>query len=92
VAPGSFRVTAGEELVRAYDPGGGGFLKEFCSACGSALWSRDPQDPEVISVRLGTFDGDPGIRPSYRQFVAYAAAWEPLPDDGLPHHPESRPK
>jgi hypothetical protein len=32
---------------------------------------------------------DPGIRPQVRQFVAYAAAWEPIPDDGLPRHPES---
>ena len=39
---------------------------------------------------MGTFDGDPGIRPSVRQFVAYAAPWEPIPDDGLPRHAESR--
>jgi hypothetical protein len=90
VAPGSLRVTSGEELVRVYDPGDGGFLKEFCSACGGALWSRSPEDPEVIGVRLGTFDGDPGIRPQYRQYVTYAAVWEPLPDDGLPRHLEHR--
>jgi hypothetical protein len=90
VAPGSLRITSGERLVRAYDPGDGGFLKEFCSACGGALWSRSPEDPDVIGVRLGTFDADPGIRPQYRQFVAYAAVWEPLPDDGLPRYPEHR--
>jgi hypothetical protein len=39
---------------------------------------------------MGTFDADPGIRPSVRQFVAYAADWEPLPDDGLTRFPESR--
>jgi len=44
----------------------------------------------VKSIRLGTFDSDPGVRPSYRQFVAYAASWEPIPDDGLPRFPESR--
>ena len=91
VAPGSLRVTSGEELIRAYDPGDGGFLKLFCSQCGSALWSRSPEDPEVMSVRLGILDSDPGIRPSYRQFVAYAAPWEPLPDDGLPRYPERSP-
>jgi hypothetical protein len=90
VASGSVIVTAGSELVRAYEPGDG-FAKEFCSACGSALWSRDPQTREISAVRLGAFDGDPGVRPSYRQFVAYAAAWEPIPDDGLPRHPERRP-
>jgi hypothetical protein len=90
IAPSSLRITAGEELVHAYQPPDG-FAKLFCSECGSALWSRHPDDPDVISVRLGAFDTDPGIRPSYRQFVAYAASWEPIPDDGLPRHPESKP-
>jgi hypothetical protein len=91
IAPGSLRILAGEDLVRVYRPDGG-FLKEFCSACGSALWSRHPEDAEMISVRLGAFDRDPGIRPSTRQFVAYAAPWEPIPDDGLPRYPEHRPR
>jgi hypothetical protein len=43
----------------------------------------------MTSIRMGAFDGDPGIRPSFRQFVTYAAPWEPIPDDGLPRHPES---
>jgi len=45
----------------------------------------------VVSVRLGTFDRDPGIRPQYRQFVAYAAPWEQIPEDGLPRYDERRP-
>ena len=90
LAPGSLRITAGEQLIRPYDPADG-FLKVFCSGCGSALWARHPEDPDVIGVRMGAFDGDPGIRPSYRQFVAYAAPWEPIPDDGLPRFPERRP-
>lgn len=90
IVPGSLRIVAGEELVRSYRPPDG-FAKDYCSGCGSALWSRSPDDPELISVRLGAFDADPGIRPSYRQFVAYAAPWEPIPDDGLPSSPERRP-
>jgi hypothetical protein len=90
VAPGSLRIVHGEELLRAYEPEGG-FAKVFCSACGSSMWSRHPDEPEVISVRLGTFDEDPGIRPAYRQYVADAAPWEPIPEDGLPRYPEGRP-
>jgi hypothetical protein len=90
LAPGSLRVVAGEELVHEYAPDDG-FLKCFCSACGSALWSRHPFE-DSMSIRLGTLDGDPGIRPQWRQFTAYAAAWEPIPDDGLPHYPERPPK
>ena len=91
IAPGSLRVLAGEEHIRAYEPDEG-FAKVFCSACGSSLWSRSQEDPDVISIRLGAFDDDPGIRPTYRQFVAYAAPWEPIPDDGLELFPESRPR
>jgi hypothetical protein len=90
VAPGSFRVTAGEEHVRAWAPADG-FEKMFCELCGSALYSRNPRDPSVISVRFGAFDQDPGIRPQWRQFVAFAAPWEPIPDDGLPRHDERPP-
>jgi hypothetical protein len=90
IVPGSLRIVSGEELVRAFEPEDG-FPKEFCSACGSALWSRNPDNPDALGVRLGAFDEDPGVRPSYRQYVAYAAQWEPIPDDGLPRFPERRP-
>ncbi|HYB24972.1 MAG TPA: hypothetical protein VED41_14320 [Solirubrobacteraceae bacterium] len=43
-----------------------------------------------MAVRLGTLDGDPGIRPQFRQFIDSAAPWEPVPDDGLQRFPRSR--
>jgi hypothetical protein len=79
-APGTLSLTRGEDVLREWAPEDG-WAKIFCSLCGSALWSRSPDDPRVLSVRLGAFDGDPGIRPSYRQFVAYAAPWEDISDD-----------
>jgi hypothetical protein len=90
VVPGSFRVTSGADLIAFYRPEQG-YEKAFCSSCGSALFSRNPHNLDEIGVRMGSFDDDPGVRPSYRQFVAYAAPWEPIPDDGLPRHPERRP-
>jgi hypothetical protein len=90
VVPGSLRVTQGDDAIRAFVPEQG-FEKAFCAECGSALWSRSQEDANAISVRLGAIDGDPGVRPSYRQFVAFAAPWEPIPGDGLPHYPERRP-
>jgi hypothetical protein len=89
VQPGSFRIARGEERVKLFSPENG-FEKAFCGECGSALFSRNPADHEHISVRMGTFDSDPGIRPSYRQFLAYAAPWEPLPEDDLTRFPERR--
>ena len=83
-----FRVVAGAELVREYQPADGA-AKCFCSVCGGALWSRNATG--AIGVRLGTVDGDPGIRPSLRQFVDYGCVWEELPDDGLQRFGERRP-
>ena len=59
--------------------------------CGGHLYSQSHEDPGQIGVRLGAVDGDPGVRPSSHQYVAYAAPWHPLPDDGLPRHPERMP-
>lgn len=87
--PGTVQVVAGEKLVRWFAPPDG-FHKAFCSTCGSALFSRPPDGQEPVGVRLGAFDEDPGVRPEHRQFVAYAAVWEPIPDDGLPRYPEGR--
>ena len=53
-------------------------------------WAKG-SDGNPVAVRMSAFDGDPRVRPSLRQFVAYAAAWEPIPDDGLPRYPERRP-
>ena len=87
--PGSLTVTQGEELIRTYQPPTG-FAKLFCGTCGSALWSRSRDDAEIMSVRLGVFDDDPASG-RWRQFVAYAAPWEAIPDDGLPRYAERPP-
>jgi hypothetical protein len=86
----SLRILSGEEVLGSYRPPIG-FEKLFCRACGSSLFARNPIDPSEMSVRLGVFDGDPGIRPSWRQFVADAAPWEPIPDDGLPRFEAGKP-
>jgi len=93
IDPGSLRITQGEELLSSFAPPGG-WVKIFCSVCGSSLFSRPPGQSEILSVRLGSFDADPRVRPAYRQRVESAASWEPIPDDGLPRyagpHPEHR--
>lgn len=83
VVPGSLRVVAGEEHLRSWKPEGG-FAKVFCGECGSALFGCPPDSDEIVLVRMGVIDGDPGIRMMGRQYVANAAVWEPIPDDGLP--------
>jgi hypothetical protein len=90
VPQAGFRLLSGQGQLRLYQPPKG-VPKLFCTVCGSALFSGEPlRDPEV-AVRLGTLDGDPGIRPQFRQFVASAALWERIPDDdGLERHKGTR--
>lgn len=86
----AFRITQGEQLLKGWRHPDGGAEKVFCAECGGHLFSRNPDDHTQIGIRLGAFDGDPGVRPSVRQFVAYAAPWEQIPDDGLERFAESR--
>jgi hypothetical protein len=88
-APGSFRITKGQDRLKYWKPEDGG-EKWFCGDCGSAIYAHSPGHADPIGIRMGTFDEDPGVRPSVRSFVASAAPWEEIPDDGLPRHAQSR--
>ncbi len=89
---GALQILAGSEQIRGWTPGDGGWEKCFCGECGAHLYSRNPSDPKQIGVRMSAFDSDPGVRPSFRQYLAYAASWEPIPDDGLERFQEGRPR
>ena len=78
--PGSVRDRAGRGGAARLGAAEGGREKVFCVRCGSALFSCEPGSGVYTGVRLGAIDGDPGIRPEARAFVAYAACWEEIPD------------
>ncbi len=86
----NLRILSGRGSLRAWKPENGR-AKCFCGECGSALFAGDPDVDEPIGIRLGSFDEDPGVRPSRRQFTAYAAPWEPIPEDGLERFAERMP-
>jgi hypothetical protein len=88
IAPGSLRFVSGADLVKGWQPPDDGFEKCFCSNCGGQLFSKD-NEGRIRSVRMGSLDQDPGLKPIHRSYVAYAATWEPIPDDGIPHYPET---
>jgi hypothetical protein len=91
VDPAAVRWLSGERLIKGWTPPADGHVKCFCGDCGAHLFSRSP-DGSRMGIRMSAFDTDPGIRAQYRQFVAYAASWEPIPDDGLPRFDEARPR
>jgi hypothetical protein len=86
-----FLLVQGEELLRVWRPDDGGMAKVFCSVCGSSVFGGTwPEGPEV-SVRFGTLDGDPDVRPQYHTFVADVPPWDTLPEDGMPRYDGSAP-
>lgn len=61
------------------DPITGGCL------CGSSLFGGDWPDGPEVSIRFGSIDGDPGIRPQCHTFVGSKAVWDEITDD-LPQY------
>ena len=63
-----FHLLAGEELIRVYGKGEGA-VKAFCITCGSSLFGGEWPDGPQVSIRMGAFDDDPGIRPQFHTYV-----------------------
>jgi hypothetical protein len=85
----AFRLVRGDDMVKCWRHPDGGFAKCFCGECGAHLFSHNPDDATQMAVRMSAFDRDPGIPMTWRQFVRYAATWEPIPDDGIERFQES---
>lgn len=83
-----FRLLTGAGLIGVFRPVGGA-VKAFCTVCGSSLFGGEWPGGAEVSIRLGTVDGDPGIRPQYRTFVKSKAVWDEITDD-LPQYAEGR--
>jgi hypothetical protein len=61
-------------------------VKAFCTTCGSSLFGGDWPEGAQVSIRMGAFDDDPGIRPQFHTFVDSRAPWDAITDD-LPRYP-----
>lgn len=83
VATGAIRILEGQDLVRSFQPAEG-TAKTFCTVCGSNLFGGGWPDSEFASVRLSALDSPFEQRPEAHTYVRSLAAWETLPDDGLP--------
>ena len=58
--------------------------RAFCTECGSSLFWQ-AADGERIGIAAGTLDAPTGLRVAAHIYTRYAADWDELPDDGLPH-------
>ena len=86
IARADFSFVAGSDLLREYEASPKKH-RSFCSRCGSPIYARHEAAPEVLRIRLGTVDGDPGSRPTGHYDVASKAPWYTITDD-LPQKPD----
>jgi hypothetical protein len=88
VATAAFTVTCGKESLSAFESSPSKH-RFFCSNCGSPIYSHSQKTRDVVSVRCGTLNDDPKVRPSFHAFVASKAPWAAICDE-LPQFAEAR--
>lgn len=90
VRTGYFAFSAGAELVSEYESSPGKY-RAFCRRCGSPLYSRRDEEPELRRIRLGTLDADPERRPLAHVWVSEKAPWYEI-GDTLPRYARGLPE
>ena len=88
VAASSFHLTSGAELLREYESSPGK-QRVFCGRCGSPVYSRRTDKPEVVRLRAGTLDGAQDTQPAFHFYTASKANWWTIHGDGLPQFAEA---
>jgi hypothetical protein len=80
-----FEIVAGRDRLAAFESSPRKH-RWFCSRCGSPIYSHADATRALVSVRCGTLDSEPEIRPSMHVYAASKAPWTEILDD-LPQHP-----
>ena len=76
----AFRLVRGTDLVQRYQSSPGKW-RCFCRVCGSPVFAEAGDMPDLVRLRLGLFDDDPGARPAYHWAVNFKAPWYEIRDD-----------
>lgn len=85
-----FRITSGEKNLVAYESSPGK-LRHFCGTCGCHIHLRAAHRPNMIFIRAGTLDDDPGIQPQGHFWTSMKAPWYNI-SDNLPQHEQGLPR
>jgi hypothetical protein len=64
--------------------------KGFCGKCGSPLYNKPQNVPDLIGVYVGTLDDPSGFKPQLVMFASRGNDWDHL-DPALPRVPYMRP-
>ena len=86
VPEGAFKIISGKNALTPYESSPGK-NRWFCSRCGAHVFARSQASPDMVGLRIGTIDGDPGIRSKTHIWVSQKRDWYDLNDD-LPRFEE----
>lgn len=89
VQAADFTIVSGRELLEAYESSPGEY-RHFCSGCGSPIYGEAAVRPGRVTIRCGSVEGDPGVRPSCHIYAASRAPWFSI-TDRLSQFPEEPP-
>ncbi|MEI7532092.1 MAG: GFA family protein [Betaproteobacteria bacterium] len=79
-----FKVASGQDFIKIFHHDGG-VDRAFCSNCGSQLFSTRAATPDLMRIRLGTFDSEVDSKVSSHIFVDSKAEWHDILDNAPQH-------
>jgi hypothetical protein len=86
VESAGFKLISGEPHLASYQSSPGKH-RCFCRICGSPVFKRTDNNPELIFLRAGSLDGDPGVRPQMHIWIQAKAPWHEI-CDRIPQYQE----
>jgi hypothetical protein len=89
IAAADLVLLEGEELLATYESSSGKY-RCFCSRCGSPIFSKRRDRPDVLRLRIGSLDTPIASRATCHIYAASKAEWFDI-GDGLPAHDEREP-
>ena len=84
-----FSIVANEDLLSNWESSPG-FHRFFASCCGSPIYKRNDAAPQILGLRMGTLDSDPGRVAEVHIMTSSKCPWVEL-KDSLPREPGGPP-
>ena len=75
-----FLAVEGKDLLSSWDSSPG-FHRYFASCCGSPIYKLNDAKPDVIGLRMGTLDTDPGRLAEVHFMSGSKCPWVEIKDD-----------